>query len=97
LNSRPSDAGHEHANLLFEGLGTLRRDSVKSLLEACPSVKVKRPFSIGPKHARTWFKQTDPAKVSLVSGKRVLVAGGRLDSKYLITVPAAAETPSDAP
>ena len=92
------DAGFEHANLVFEGLGTLRPDLVTSLLEACSSVKVKRLFlHLAEKHAHAWFKQLDLAKVSLGSGKRVLFAGGRLDSKYLITVPAAAETPSDAP
>jgi len=92
------EAGYEHANLVFEGLGTLRPDLVRSLLEACASVKVKRLFlHLAEKHAHPWFKQLDLTKVSLGSGKRVLVAGGRLDPKYLITVPAAAETPSDAP
>ena len=92
------DAGFEHANLVFEGLGTLRPDVVKSLLEACSSVKVKRLFlHLAEKHAHAWFKQLDLAKVSLGSGKRVLFTGGRRDSKYLITVPAAAETPYDAP
>jgi hypothetical protein len=43
------------------------------------------------------LKQLDLAKVTLGSGKRVLVRGGRLDQKYLITVPAPAETPADAP
>lgn len=92
------DSGFEHANLVFEGLGTLRPDLVLSLLEACSSVKVKRLFlHLSEKHAHVWFKQLDLAKVSLGSGKRVLFAGGRLDSKYLIIVPAVAETPSDAP
>ena len=93
------DAGYEHANLVFEGLGTLRPDVVQSLLEACTSVKVKRLFlHLAEKHAHPWFTQLDLTKVSLGSGKRVLFTGGRLDPKYLITVPAAAETPSsDAP
>jgi hypothetical protein len=39
----------------------------------------------------------DPAKISLGSGKRVLFPGGRLDPKYLITVPKFAEAPADAP
>jgi len=91
-------AGYEHANLVFEGLGTLRPDLVQSLLEACASVKVKRLFlHLAEKHAHAWFKQLVLIKVSLGSGKRVLFADGRLDPKYLITVPVAAETPSDAP
>ena len=92
------DPGYEHANLVFEGLGTLRPDLVQLLLESCASIKVKRLFlHLAEKHAHAWFKQLDLSKVSLGSGKRVLVPGGRLDRKYLITVPAAVETPSDAP
>lgn len=91
-------AGYEHANLVFEGLATLRSEVVQPLLEACASIKVKRLFlHLAEKHAHAWFKQLDLAKVSLGSGKRVLVPGGRLDPKYLITVPAAVETPADAP
>ncbi len=98
LNLTADEAGYEHASLVFEGLGTLRPDVVRSLLVACASVKVKRLFlHLAEKHAQPWFKQLDLTKVSLGSGKRVLVAGGRLDPKYLITVPAAAETPSAAP
>lgn len=93
------EAGYEHANLVFEGLGTLRPDVVRSLLEACTSVKVKRLFlHLAEKQAHPWLKQLDVSKVSLGSGKRMLVAGGgRLDPKYLITVPVAAEIPPDAP
>jgi len=92
------DAGYEHATLVFEGLGTLRPSLVQSLLEACASIKVKRLFlHLAEKQAHPWFKQLDLTKISLGSGKRVLVRGGRLDSKYLITVPAAVETPADAP
>jgi len=94
----PTSSEYEHADLLFEGLGTLRPELVQSLLEACTSVKVKRLFlHLTEKHAHSWFKQLVLEKVSLGSGKRVLVPGGRFDPKYLITVPAAAELPSDAP
>lgn len=93
-----NESGYEHANLVFEGLGTLRADVVQLLLEACASIKVKRLFlHLAERHAQPWFKQLDLPKVSLGSGKRVLVCGGRLDPKYLITVPAAVEIPSDAP
>jgi hypothetical protein len=71
---------------------------VQTLLEACTSVKVTRPFlHLAERHAQPWFKQLALEKVSLGSGKRVLVPGARLDPKYLITVPAATEIPSDAP
>lgn len=93
-----SAAGYEHANLIFEGLGTLRAALVQSLLEQCGSVKVKRLFlHLAEKNNHAWFKSLDLSKVSLGSGKRVLFEGGRLDPKYLITVPVAAEIPSDAP
>ena len=48
-------------------------------------------------HRHPWFRELDVGRVSLGSGKRVLVPGGRLDTKYLITVPAEAEIPTDAP
>jgi hypothetical protein len=90
---------YEHANLVFEGLGTLRAGVIQSLMEQCASVKVKRLFlHLAEKHNHAWFKSLDMSKVSLGSGKRVLFAGGRLDPKYLITVPVAAEPPSgDSP
>ena len=91
-------ASYEHADLVFEGLGTLRPDLVQSLLEVCGSIKVKRLFLyLAEKHAHAWFRQLDLAKVSLGSGKRLLVRGGRLDPQYLITVPSAVQMPSDAP
>jgi hypothetical protein len=71
---------------------------VQALLEACTSVKAQRLFlHLAEKHGHAWFKQLKLAKVSLGSGKRVFVAGGRLDPNYLITVPAVAETPHVAP
>jgi len=98
LHLTTDEAGYDHASLVFEGLGTLRASLVQQLLEKCSSVKVKRLFlHLAEKHAHSWFKELDQAKVSLGSGKRVIVPGGRLDSRYLITVPAAVETPSDAP
>lgn len=93
-----SAADYEHASLIFEGLGTLRPDVIQSLLEQCASVKVKRLFlHLAEKHNHAWFKSLDLSKVSLGSGKRALIAGGRLDPKYLITVPVAAGSSSDAP
>lgn len=94
----PTATEYEHANLIFEGLGTLRPNGLQSLLEQCSSVKVKRLFlHLAERHNHAWFKSLDLTKVSLGSGKRALVAGGRLDPKYLITVPAIPERPSDAP
>jgi hypothetical protein len=71
---------------------------VQQLLESCASVKVKRlSLHLAEKHGHPWLNQLDQTKISLGSGKRVLVPGGRLDPKYLITVPVTPETPADAP
>jgi hypothetical protein len=95
---KPSDSEYEHADLIFEGLRTLRPELVQSLLEGCTSVKVKRLFlHFAEKHQHPWLKRVALAKISLGTGKRVLVAGGRLDPKYLITVPAGISVPADAP
>jgi hypothetical protein len=34
-----------------------------------------------------WLRQINREEISLGSGKRMLVKGGKLDPKYLITVP----------
>jgi hypothetical protein len=92
------EAGYDHATLIFEGLGTLRPSLVQSLLEKCTSVKVKRLFlHLAELNRHPWFHELDLAKVTLGSGKRMLVRGGRLDPKYLITVPATIRVPDDAP
>lgn len=93
LQHRPLDtASYEHANLIFESLGGLRPDLVQSLLSACTSIRVKRLFlHLAERHSHTWMKHLDLTQISLGSGKRSLVSGGRLDPKYLITVPGNAD------
>jgi hypothetical protein len=44
-------------------------------------------FWFAERHNHTWLKQIDRNAISLGSGKRMLVKGGKLDPKYLITVP----------
>lgn len=92
------EAGYEHTRLIFESLGTLRGALVQQLLECCSSVKVKRLFlHLAEPYQHPWLKELDLKKISLGSGKRVLFKGGKLDKKYLITVPATDEIASDAP
>ncbi len=84
----PKEESYEEAKLLMEGLTTLRPRVVQTLLEHCASVKVKRLFMVlaeGCRHA--WVKKLDLSKVDFGKGKRMLVRGGRFDSKYNITVP----------
>ena len=70
----------------FDGALTLRL--VQALLERCNSVKVKRLFMVlAESFQHAWVKKLDLSKVDFGKGKRILVRGGRFDSKYNITVP----------
>ena len=90
------EAGYEHMRLIFESLGTLRGGLVQQLLECCSSVKVKRIFlHLAEPYQHPWLEELDLKKIFLGSGKRVLFKGGKLDRKYLITVPARDEKSSD--
>ena len=67
----------------------MRPDLVGQLLRICTSVKAKRLFlALAERHQHAWLKRVELADVDLGSGKRVLVPGGRLNAKYLITLPA---------
>jgi len=84
----------EQAYQLMEGLNTLRPNVVQDLLVNCRSVKVKRLFLWSAETVRhAWFGRLDPSQIDLGKGKRHLYRGGRLDSKYQITVPKQEELP----
>lgn len=84
----------EQAYQLMEGLNTLRPNVVQDLLVNCRSVKVKRLFLWSAETVgHTWFGRLDSSRVDLGKGKRQLYKGGRLDSKYQITVPTREELP----
>lgn len=73
---------------LMEGLNNLRPVTVQKLLESCTSVKVKRLFLyMAEKAGHDWFNYLKTEKIDLGSGKRVVVPGGRFNTKYQITVP----------
>ncbi len=85
----PAEESFEEAGLLMEGLTTLRPRLVQSLLEQCHSVKVKRLFMfLAEACNHAWVRKLDLSKVDFGKGKRMIVKGGRLDTKYNITVPA---------
>ncbi len=72
----------------MEGLATLRPDLAQRLLEQCRSVKAKRLFLyLAEQSNHSWFDKLEKAGINLGKGKRVVVKGGRLDTKYNITVP----------
>lgn len=84
----PQEESFEEARLLMEGLTTLRPRLVQTLLEVCNSVKVKRLFLfLAEASNHSWVNKLDLSKVNLGKGKRVIVQGGHLDSKYQIIVP----------
>ncbi len=84
----------EHAVLLMEGLTTLRPKLVQALLECCVSIKAKRLFLWAAETAgHSWFDELDLIKVELGTGKRQLYKGGKVDFRYLITVPPREELP----
>ncbi|MCC6210429.1 MAG: type IV toxin-antitoxin system AbiEi family antitoxin domain-containing protein [Burkholderiales bacterium] len=77
------------AYVLLQGLVNLRPERVSGLLRACHSVKAKRLFlALAARIGHAWFKYLDLKSVNLGSGKRALFPGGKLDSKYQITLPA---------
>jgi hypothetical protein len=74
--------------MLMEGLPNLSPRRLHQLLAACRSVKVKRLFLwFAARHNHAWLKSLDREGIDLGSGKRMIVRGGKLDTRYNITVP----------
>ena len=88
LYSVPTEETYDEAKLLMEGLTTLRPRVVQTLLERCAFQKVKRLFMVlAERCAHPWVKKLDLSNVDFGTSKRMLVRGGRFDSKYNISVP----------
>ncbi len=84
----PGKESFHMVNVMMESASTLRPDLVSSLLKECKNIKVKRLFLwFAEKHKHQWFERLKLEHVDLGKGKRVIQRGGKLDSKYLITVP----------
>lgn len=88
----PDAMSFEHADQLMQGLTTLSPRRLETLLRKCQNVKVRRLFFwFAERHQYPWFKKLpDPSgldNLGLGSGNRMLAKGGRLDTKYKITVP----------
>ena len=72
----------------MQAAATLSPRKVQAILEACRSIKVRRLFLwLAERHGHAWLKRLDLSAIDLGRGKRQLVRDGRLDPKYLITVP----------
>ncbi|MBM7485183.1 hypothetical protein ACVWWI_001492 [Bradyrhizobium sp. USDA 3686] len=88
LDELPNSESFHQVDMLVEGLRNLSPRKLQKLLDDCRSVKVKRLFFwFADRHNHSWLKQIDRDTVDLGKGKRMLVKGGMLDPKYLITVP----------
>jgi hypothetical protein len=88
LDEVPKHETFHQADVLMEGLRNLSPRRLQPLLADCKSVKVKRLFLwFAERHNHAWLQKLDRSKVDLGTGKRMLVRGGKLDTKYNITVP----------
>jgi len=83
----PQALDAEEAHHLVEGLATLRPGLVQRLLIDCRSVKAKRLLmALAENAGHPWVKRVNTRQVDFGKGKRVVVPGGRLHPKYLVTL-----------
>jgi hypothetical protein len=76
------------ADKFFESAVNLRPSMLHSLLHSCKQVKAKRLFLwFSERHNHDWLSVLDINDIDLGAGKRMIVKGGALNSKYQITVP----------
>lgn len=88
MSDIPNKESFHMADVIMEGATTLRPDFVTPLLVECKNIKTKRLFLwFAEKHRHQWFSLLKLDNVNLGKGKRVVQKGGKLDPKYLITVP----------
>ncbi|MFH0753090.1 MAG: type IV toxin-antitoxin system AbiEi family antitoxin domain-containing protein [Candidatus Omnitrophota bacterium] len=84
----PRRTSFHMVDVIMESAATLRPEVVGELLRECKNIKVKRLFLwFAEKYGHQWFELVKLDKVDLGKGKRVVQKAGKLDSKYLITVP----------
>ena len=89
LDELPGRETFHQVDVLMEGLVNLSPERAGQLLRESRSIKVKRLFLwFAERHGHAWLKRLCSEGVDLGRGKRMLVRGGKLDPKYLITVPA---------
>ena len=88
LDEVPKRETFHQADMLMEGLRNLSPRRLQKLLVDCRNVKVKRLFFwFAERHNHAWLQKLERKEINLGSGKRMLVRGGKLDSKFNITVP----------
>jgi hypothetical protein len=88
LHEVPKNETFHQADVLMEGLRNLSPRRLQALLADCRNVKVKRLFFwFAERHNHAWLQRLDRSGIDLGKGKRMLVRGGKLNTKYKITVP----------
>ena len=88
LSAVPNVVSCEHADQLMQGLHNLSPSKLNALLKVCLSIKVKRLFLwLADRNDHPWRKYLTPDEYELGVGKRQIVAGGRLEPAWQITVP----------
>ena len=88
LDELPQAESFFEIDLALEGLTNLSPRRLESLLLDCRSFKVKRLFFFfADRHQHGWLKHINKQLINLGKGKRMLERGGKLDTKYQITVP----------
>lgn len=88
LDELPQSETFHMADVMMEGLANLSPRRLQALLEKVQSIKVKRLFFFfSERHRHQWLGRIEQGKIDFGQGKRVLVKGGKLDPKLLITVP----------
>lgn len=81
-------ATFEDAADVMAGAMTFSPKRMQTLFESCRSIRAKRLALYFADHYQLpWWDQLDVSRVNLGSGPRQVVAEGRLDSKYQITIP----------
>lgn len=89
LQDVPERESVYQAHVMLQGMVNVRPARMSLLLRHCGSIKVKRLFlALANRHQHAWFAHLDLSGVNLGTGKRALYAGGKLDAKYQITLPA---------
>ena len=88
LDEVPHRETFHQADVLMEGLRNLSPRRLEAFLTDCRSIKAKRLFFwFAERHDHAWLQKLDRSGIDLGKGKRMLVRGGKLDTKYNITVP----------
>ncbi|MGA2435405.1 MAG: type IV toxin-antitoxin system AbiEi family antitoxin domain-containing protein [Bryobacteraceae bacterium] len=88
LDEVPRHETFHQADVLMEGLSNLSPRKLHTMLVQCRSVKVKRLFLwFAERHNHAWLKRLDREGIDLGRGKRMLARGGKLNTKFSITVP----------